>query len=402
MYQFSHNWFKHLFSRCIRLLKDTELLDHSTPTLSISDSYLSKLIHTLTLAVYRQATQGLFIEHRLPFAFLMCSSIMRHATRTQPNISSTITADEWCVFLGASVYGVSKPTSEASILLSPVRPESLTASRLASAPYLPSPPASRRPSTRRVVRTAPSRPSLSWLSDTNWSACQQLGSTLLAFSGLCDHMADNQQFWTVFYESSHPYRFLTSDSLQPSQGWPLQPLSPFQRLLLVKTLRQDALYDSVREFIEEELGAEFISAPVTNIMELARQTKSHQPIIFILSPGGNIERLCCLCSVILLCLGCDPASLLVSLCEKEFGHSKYLHMISLGRGQGSIARDVIRRVAFNGNGWVFLQNCHLASSWMPSLERIVERWCCSCNSGLFVRYDNKFMFQFGNWWRCAS
>ena len=48
-----------------------------------------------------------------------------------------------------------------------------------------------------------------------------------------------------------------------------------------------------------------------------------------------------------------------------------LRMISQGQGQGPIAKSLI------GNGreagdWVCLQNCHLASSWMPAMESLRE------------------------------
>lgn len=49
-----------------------------------------------------------------------------------------------------------------------------------------------------------------------------------------------------------------------------------------------------------------------------------------------------------------------------------LDMISLGQGQAEKAEKMIATMQSSG-GWVLLQNCHLAESWMGSLERIVEQ-----------------------------
>jgi len=50
---------------------------------------------------------------------------------------------------------------------------------------------------------------------------------------------------------------------------------------------------------------------------------------------------------------------------------KKCDQISLGRGQGPKAQVLIQDNLVRG-GWVLLMNCHLAVSWMPKLEQIVE------------------------------
>jgi len=48
-------------------------------------------------------------------------------------------------------------------------------------------------------------------------------------------------------------------------------------------------------------------------------------------------------------------------------------MISLGRGQGPKAEELIAKAQILKGRWVFLQNCHLAASWMPRLQALVEK-----------------------------
>ena len=51
--------------------------------------------------------------------------------------------------------------------------------------------------------------------------------------------------------------------------------------------------------------------------------------------------------------------------------AKRFEKVSLGQGQGPKAEKLLAAGMEKGL-WVCLQNCHLATSWMPCLERIVE------------------------------
>lgn len=106
-------------------------------------------------------------------------------------------------------------------------------------------------------------------------------------------------------------------------------------------------------YVAKYIGNRFIEPQASGLDAMYKETSTSMPFIFILSSGT------------------DPASELYKFAEK-MKMARKLYPISLGQGQGPRAELMLKQSLEAGN-WVFFQNCHLAPSWMPKLEILVEK-----------------------------
>lgn len=70
--------------------------------------------------------------------------------------------------------------------------------------------------------------------------------------------------------------------------------------------------------------------------------------------------------------GIDLNNILLRFAQELKGTTPQVTMISLGRGQAAKAEELIFKAVGKKHQWVFLQNCHLAASFMPRLCTIIE------------------------------
>uniref|UniRef100_A0A1X7UKU1 AAA+ ATPase domain-containing protein n=2 Tax=Amphimedon queenslandica TaxID=400682 RepID=A0A1X7UKU1_AMPQE len=313
MYQFSLKYFSNLFNLCI---------ENSEPSSDLQVR-LDTLLRNTTSSIYTNVARGLFEQHKIVFSFMLCIDIMRQA--------GLITDTEWNFFLRGSA-GIDKEY--------------------------------------------PEKPDVPWLSLSQWKTCCQMEEVLPSFKGLCTDIITTPVHCTVGRLEVHAnppdwdgYTELNpppppspppesdggeQEALPTLIGHWDKRLTSFQKLIMTKSFKEEKVVFAIVDFVAENLGKSFVESPSIDLSILFGDMSSTTPLVFILSQGS------------------DPMSNFLRF-AKEKGYMERIHAISLGQGQGPIAEKMINSAKSNGD-WVFLQNCHLAASWMLSMENIIKNF----------------------------
>uniref|UniRef100_A0A182JZE6 Dynein heavy chain n=1 Tax=Anopheles christyi TaxID=43041 RepID=A0A182JZE6_9DIPT len=190
-----------------------------------------------------------------------------------------------------------------------------------------------------------------FLSDNQWIACCFLEvHDPLQFADLTNHL---HRSMIIAIEDFREDLCLAPVPEQTAIDWNAR-LSVSEKLMLVAALKDEFLVIAVTEFIRFALGKRYTEPPKnTGLASLYADISPTIPLVFVLSAGS------------------DPMTALIKFAQ-ERDCVERLHSISLGQGQGPAAEALIEAGTRSGS-WVFLQNCHLATSWMEAMEKIVNR-----------------------------
>uniref|UniRef100_A0A673U890 Dynein axonemal heavy chain 3 n=1 Tax=Suricata suricatta TaxID=37032 RepID=A0A673U890_SURSU len=183
-----------------------------------------------------------------------------------------------------------------------------------------------------------------WLSEKAWAEVVR-ASALPKLQGLMEHLGQNADEWKLIYDSTWPH--------EENFPGPWKLLQGLEKMVILRCLRPDKMVPAIREFIAEHMGSIYIEAPTFDLQGSYNDSSCCVPLIFVLSPGA------------------DPMAGLLKFADDLGMGGARTQTISLGQGQGSIAAKMINTAIKDGT-WVVLQNCHLATSWMPTLEKICE------------------------------
>jgi dynein heavy chain len=200
-------------------------------------------------------------------------------------------------------------------------------------------------------RTRPVKPAFSWLSDKLWdSLCDLEADFKEVFDGVTADLAAAPlaiSLGTVVVQPGPTEGRAASCSVD----WE-NKLSSFQKLLLIKTLAMDRTVEAIAEYVSLSFGKAFVESPPVEMTTLYKDMSNTVPLIFVLSVGS------------------DPMAAFLRF-AKDRNYDQRVHAISLGQGQGPVAEKLIEKATRNGD-WVFLQNCHLAQSWMNGMEVVIK------------------------------
>ncbi|KAI5095774.1 dynein heavy chain 12, axonemal isoform X1 [Silurus meridionalis] len=188
-------------------------------------------------------------------------------------------------------------------------------------------------------------PDPSWLQEKSWDEICR-ASELPGLQGLRESIIKSPESFRPIYDSKEPY-----NTPLPSP-W-CDKLNDFHKMIIYRCLRPDKIQLAITSYVADKLGKKFVEPPAFDLCRSYNDSTSTIPLVFVLSPGA------------------DPmASLLKFANDKNMAGTKF-KSISLGQGQGPIAVKMIQSAMEEGT-WVCLQNCHLAVSWMSTLEKICE------------------------------
>ena len=283
MYQYSLQWYSHLFGVAI----------DSSPKPEGVEERSTALNDYFTLLLYENVCRSLFEKHKTQFSFLLTVKILFGNNLIDPL--------EWRYFLAG-------PTGEIEI---------------------------------------PNNPT-DWLGELEWAEVYKLvyGTTILpSFEGFVDFFMKEHVAFKKIFDSKDP-------EVEPLPGEWDNKLNSFQKMIVLKAIRSDKISEAISNFIVEKIGEEFIIPPTFDLSKSFKDSSVTTPLIFVLSTGS------------------DPVSDYLRFANEQNMMSKQAS-ISLGKGQDKKAERMIEEAASRG-GWVLLMNCHLATSFMPKLEVIVE------------------------------
>ena len=180
-----------------------------------------------------------------------------------------------------------------------------------------------------------------WLPESVWMNCLAVSRTVQMLRDLPDSLARDTTAaqWKAWYDHDQPETVPIPEFNER--------LDSFEKMLVVRSMREDRTLLSVTDYIISSLGTQFMDSRPLDLKATSEEATERTPIVALLSMGS------------------DPTGIISDLAKKK---KKQVLMISMGQGQEPAARKLMAQGVATGD-WVLLQNCHLGLNFLVEVEQ---------------------------------
>ena len=328
MYQTSLDQFQQLFDKSMDMAEKA----------SFAGKRVSNIIDTMTYIVYRYISRGLYEKDKVSFKLIMMFKILLTAGKLD---SRAVT-----LFLrGGGALDIHQ------------------------------------------VKKKPFK----WLGVDAWLNTVQLSqSAISALKTIIDDMERNESLFSVWFAENEPEQ-LPVPVIEFRAGPTDEAVfNDFNRLLVVRCLREDRTLLAVNDFIRKTetidvagnklpaMGARYVDPVTDSVDSVFKEMEATTPVIYLLSAGA------------------DPTDSIDTLARRK---RKDIECVSMGEGQDVVALRAINSATVNGS-WVLLQNCHLGLDFIDTLEEMLLKLKqpesgCSPDFRLFITTEPHIKFSIG-------
>jgi len=240
MYQYSLNYYKNLFNKCI---------ENSEPSSDL-EKRIKILIDYPTLVIYQNICRGLFEKDKILFSSLICFQILKHA--------KVISDAEWNLFVrGPGVVDrEAQPDNPWQEKLTEPMWDILSAAeeRIHNDEAFQ---AGEDPEEKKEGEDFPS-----------------------PFANIGQSLKEDRESWEKWIGSSNPMKAKLPGAYKHS-------INLFHRLILIKVFREELLLHSITYYVGEKSGPAFAESPAASMEEIYADLDNATPCIFILSTGAD-------------------------------------------------------------------------------------------------------------------
>ena len=315
VYQYSLNWFKDIFVLSIIKSQDEYTKEGLKDMKKEADKMrrLEIMKKNFTTILYDKVLMSLFEKDKLVFSFMMMTKLesIPMLLEFRENKEANLDTEDARI-----VYN-----SEVRFLVT-------------------------GGSGKESKKPLPTSKDSKWLTKLIWNGICEIAEVCKPLKGIDDNFIENIKSWESIMQSTAPLK----------ETWPNKyaELDTFYKIILIRLIRPDRCVPMLKKLIGDKIGEEFTKSIPLDIVRAHAESKNTTPILFVLSPGA------------------DPMIVIENLASKiSFNIEKNAKKLSLGQGQEETASLLIDK-GIKNDMWIILENCHLAKSFMNTLEKLIE------------------------------